>query len=159
MFSKRLPVKKKFFEQLQMAFGQIIQGYVHPWDIIWHRSRLTAVVCQACGIKMSCYTFMWVAGGKRLTSVLVAKEIQQIFVCTVDMCHMLTYVVWWFLFILLSTLMEQWKAVVSLQWPLSTLVSPRKQHHISLEVRYLSYTCQTLVQFYSYSCRDMGSKA
>lgn len=25
-----------------MAFGQIIQGYVHPWDIIWHRSKLTA---------------------------------------------------------------------------------------------------------------------
>lgn len=30
VFSKTSSQEKKFLEKLQMAFGQIIQGYVHP---------------------------------------------------------------------------------------------------------------------------------
>lgn len=36
--------QEKISGELQMTFGQIIQWYVHPWDIIWSKARLTAKV-------------------------------------------------------------------------------------------------------------------
>lgn len=49
-FSKRLFGEEKILGELQMTFGQIIQWYVHPGDIIWRKARLTAEILLACGI-------------------------------------------------------------------------------------------------------------
>lgn len=42
--------EEKIFGELQMTFGQIIQWYVHPRDIIWSKARLTAEILLVCGI-------------------------------------------------------------------------------------------------------------
>ncbi len=36
--------EEKIFWELQMTFGQIIQRYIHPRDMIWSEARLTAEV-------------------------------------------------------------------------------------------------------------------